>query len=97
MDSLYPAAKKLRELDINLSYELRDESMSRAVINFLCHQKEEINDIHIIIGSFHVEGIKLRLTKALAGSDFKIQVNDMMQEKSVNKPYTESTRGGATR
>lgn len=80
---LYPATEKLRQTSVELSYELRDESMSRAVGDFLCRRTDSIDEIHVVIGSFHVEGMKSRLTQALAGSDFEIQINDMMQDRST--------------
>ena len=56
---------KIRQEYFPLSIDLRDESMSRSIVQSLCSEPFTGNEIHIVVGAHHAKGIEDRLRKAL--------------------------------
>lgn len=69
----FPEVDKLAWYQLML-FEMRDHTMSQAVLNRLCDQTGDVRDFHVVIGAIHVDGIKLRLSRALG--DVKLTLSE---------------------
>lgn len=73
-------------------FEIRDEAMTRAILTRLCLQSPVSEEVHVVVGAWHVDGIKKRLSGILQGANIKIEERNLMEPPSIVKPASKTVR-----
>ena len=73
------------------------KSISRAILDQMCRQEGNVEEFHVLIGSYHVDGIRERLSTLLKKPKFEIIDDNIMLPKSVPKVQAPSQSASSAR